>query len=72
MNKNKWCNTIYFSITMLFLVLSQRAFAYLDPGTGSFLFQMIAATVLGGLFAIKIFWKKIKFFFKNLFFSNEQ
>jgi hypothetical protein len=33
---------------------------YLDPGSGSFLLQLLLAALLGGGFAIKIYWKKIK------------
>jgi hypothetical protein len=38
-------------------------FAYLDPGAGSILLQAVVAGVLGGLFAIKLFWKRIVGFF---------
>lgn len=41
--------------------------AYLDPGTGSIIFQVIIAGLCGGLLVIKLFWAKIKNFFKNLF-----
>ncbi len=43
------------------------AYAYIDPGTGSYLLQILIAAVLGGLFAIKIFWGNIKSFFRGLF-----
>jgi hypothetical protein len=36
---------------------------YLDPGSGSFLLQLLLAALLGGAFAIKIYWKKIKVLF---------
>ncbi len=52
--------------TALFMTLSD-AHAYLDPGTGSFLFQMAAAGVLGTIFAVKVFWKNIKDTFARLF-----
>lgn len=41
--------------------------AYLDPGTGSFIFQMIIAGFVGGLFALKLFWTHVKTFFSPLF-----
>lgn len=44
-----------------------RALAYLDPGTGSYLFQILIAAVVGGLFAVKLFWGKIAAFFSGLF-----
>jgi hypothetical protein len=40
-----------------------RPSLYLDPGSGSFLIQLLLAALLGGAFAIKIYWKKIKVLF---------
>ena len=59
-------------ITLLMIVfidffLSDNAYAYLDPGTGSYIFQLLAAAIIGSLFAIKIFWRRIISFIKNLF-----
>ena len=39
--------------------------AYLDPGTGSFVFQMLIASLLGALFTVKIFWQRLKNFFSG-------
>ena len=36
---------------------------YIDPGSGSYLVQMIIAAILGGMFYIKTIWKKIRLFF---------
>ncbi len=36
---------------------------YLDPGSGSFLIQLLLAVVLGAGVAIKIYWNKIKSLF---------
>jgi hypothetical protein len=33
--------------------------AYLDPGSGSFILQLILAVLLGGLFVLRSYWKKI-------------
>lgn len=41
--------------------------AYLDPGTGSIIIQVVIGVAVGGLFTVKIFWNRIKTFFKNLF-----
>jgi hypothetical protein len=38
-------------------------FLYLDPGSGSYLLQVIIAAILGGLMFFKNFWLKIKSFF---------
>ena len=53
--------------SFFYLFSPQKAYAYLDPGTGSFFFQMIIAALLGGLFAVKLFWNGIRLFFKKLF-----
>lgn len=34
--------------------------AYLDPGSGSILLQLLVAGILGGLFAARAFWGKIR------------
>jgi hypothetical protein len=38
-------------------------FLYIDPGSTSYLVQVIIAAILGGLFWIKKFWRKIRSFF---------
>jgi hypothetical protein len=49
----------------------KKELAYLDPGTGSFLLQLLLATALGGMFVVKKFWKNIKEFFKRLFLGKK-
>lgn len=46
--------------------LAKRA-AYLDPGTGSFLLQLLLASLLGGLVLLRTFWGRIKGFFGRVF-----
>ena len=48
-------------------IFSQKAYAYLDPGSGSYIFQIIIAAAVGGLFVIKLYWGKLINFFRNLF-----
>ena len=42
------------------------AFAYLDPGTGSYVLQMVLAGIAAALFAVKLFWVRIKAFFWSI------
>lgn len=42
------------------LALAADAHAYLDPGTGSFIFQTIIAVAVGSAFALKTYWQRIK------------
>ena len=45
---------------LLFSALSiTPAHAYIDPGTGSYAFQLLVAAIVGGLFAVKGYWQRI-------------
>jgi len=37
--------------------------AYLDPGSGSYLLQLLIAGLLGSFFVIRAYWEKIAGFF---------
>ena len=39
---------------------------YLDPGSGSFLIQLLIAALLGGAFVVRSYWGKILDFFRRL------
>jgi hypothetical protein len=68
--KQQVTRNIFYSLILTIVVqalLLQNAFAYLDPGTGSYIFQVLVAAVIGGLFTIKIYWRKIKDFVINCF-----
>jgi hypothetical protein len=54
-------------LTLLLLALPSIAHAYLDPGTGSYVVQLLIGTVLGGLFALGVFWRRVVASFKRLF-----
>lgn len=41
--------------------------AYIDPGTGSYVFQIIIAAFVAVSFMVKVYWHKIKAFFRRLF-----
>jgi hypothetical protein len=48
-------------------VLLRPAYGYLDPGTGSYIIQLLVGGLLGGLFAVGLFWKRVIAFVKRLF-----
>ncbi|MCA9473307.1 MAG: hypothetical protein MRJ96_09950 [Nitrospirales bacterium] len=56
--------------TMLIVGMSGSAFAYIDPGTGSYLFQMLMAGLLSSLFAVKMAWRNIKIYISRFFSQN--
>lgn len=43
----------------VFLASVSEAHAYLDPGTGSYIFQLVIAGVIGGSFLVKTYWRRI-------------
>lgn len=42
------------------LSFSRDAFAYLDPGTGSMLLQLLLGGVAGALVVGKLYWQRLK------------
>lgn len=52
-------------VIFIILIFPTPAYAYLDPGTGSYFFQILIGMIIGVLFSIKLFWKKIRDFFNG-------
>ena len=46
-------------------VLPSEAHAYIDPASGSYLLQVLAAGLLGGLFFVRSAWKNVKGFVRR-------
>lgn len=57
----------HFSVMSFLECLPAVLHGYIDPGSGSYLVQVIVAALLGGLFAIKLFWNRIRIGCTNLF-----
>ena len=49
------------------LSILEREQGYLDPGSGSYIIQLILASVMGALFMLGVYRKKVSDFFRNLF-----
>ena len=49
-----------FFLLLLFFLTAKSAHAYLDPGSGSFIIQIVIGAFLGGLVTAKIYYRKIK------------
>jgi len=56
----------------LFMLFPKSAFAYVDPGTGSYIFQILVGAIFGAAFAIKLYWKRIKSYFSNRSSKNQE
>lgn len=50
---------------ILFLVTSSNAYAYIDPGVGNSIFQLIIASTLGLVYVVKVYFKRIVGFLKG-------
>ncbi len=55
---------LYISSTFIFF--PTKASAYLDPGTGSYVIQIVLAFVIGGLYGLKLYYKKIILYIQRL------
>ncbi len=63
---------MYVRILFLFFLVSTtqatNAYAYLDPGAGSYVFQVVASVFLVSLFFMKNFFKRVFQVLKNIVF----
>ncbi len=53
---------MFLVLLLLFICIAppRHVEAYVDPGTGNYLLQVILATLFGVVFALKIFWARVK------------
>lgn len=58
-------NKVLVLIFAMVLIAPRQAYAYLDPGTGSLLIQMLIGGVIAGLYTIKMYWYQLKSFLKR-------
>jgi hypothetical protein len=57
-------DALVFACLLLF-ASTQGVHAYIDPGTGSYVIQILIAALAGAAFAVKIYWRKIKGIFSR-------
>ena len=55
------------ALALMLFILPSQAFAYLDPGTGSYFFQIFIALIVSSLFLIKLWFRNIKNFILRIF-----
>lgn len=53
------------------LIFTPQAGAYLDPGSGSYILQILLASVFGALYLLKVYWQRIIHWIKGLFVSTK-
>ena len=59
-----------FIFILLMSLTSENSYAYLDPGTGGSLIQIIIGMLAAVSSAVVYYWNKIKIFFLGLFKKN--
>lgn len=52
---------------LISLIVPQTAFAYIDPGTGSYVLQVLIGVAFGAWFSIKVFGARVKAFLNKIF-----
>ena len=52
-------------ICTVMLTGPRSAYAYLDPGTGSMLIQMLIGGIVAAMFTIKMYWYNLKSFIRR-------
>jgi len=57
----------YFFLIVLILSFDTNAYAYLDPGAGSSILQLILVFLAGVGTFLSLYWSKFKFFLKKIF-----
>lgn len=64
MSSKKITIEIILILSVIVLIWPQPTLAYLDPGSGSYMIQMLIAGMVGFGFVFRNYWKKIKDLFK--------
>jgi hypothetical protein len=49
-----------FGAIFIILLFPSLGHAYLDPGSGSYFFQIIMGALLGAMYVLKLYWLKIR------------
>ena len=57
----------FFKIIFIFFLLQSKSNAYLDPGTGSFLLQLLVGLIASVGATLTFYWRKVKNFSKKIF-----
>jgi len=53
------------SIIVLLIFYCPVCMAYIDPGTGSLLIQGLIAGIAAGMYALKMYWHRVKTYFSS-------
>jgi len=69
-------NHRHFKLLLIVLLMGvsfpRESFAYIDPGTGTYILQILIAGLITASVAVRTFWKQIKLFVGGLFGKNKE
>ncbi len=57
---------LIFGISLLHVFTISDAYAYIDPGSGSLVIQIIIGALVGVGITVKIYWYRLKGFISNI------
>ena len=58
-------NTLWALLFLVLLLFTRESEAYIDPGSGSYVLQLIVASFFAIVFTLKVFWRNIRAFFSG-------
>jgi len=64
--------TAVIAVSLLSILAAPNAFAYLDPGTGSLIIQLLIGAFLGLLLTTKLWWMRFKLLLARVFRGNKK
>lgn len=67
MNRVRNLGIVLAIIMSLFLIFPQAAYAYIDPGTGSIIIQVLIGAVVSGLTLLGVYRTRVKTFLQKKF-----
>ena len=59
-------STLLGVLILFFGIFVTDAYAYIDPGSGSMVIQVIIGALVGVGISVKVFWEKLKYKFSSL------
>lgn len=57
---------------VIYFILINKSYAYIDPGTGSMILQAILGFIAAALATLSFYWSKFKTFINKLFKKNKK
>jgi predicted ABC-type exoprotein transport system permease subunit len=66
MRSNNFFASIFISLLVTLVVLPTKSQAYLDPGSGSYFFQILIGLILTAAVSLRMMWSRFVAFLKTL------